>query len=868
MVVASAAFASEPPTFSVDIRPILKANCTECHGESEKVKGSLDLRLRRLILKGGTSGAAVVAGQPDHSLLLQKIRSGDMPPGKKKLTAAEVDILRRWIEAGAKVETDEPESLAVGYQIANEDRQFWAFQPIRRPIVPKWEDRFRTPIDAFLAVKLREQKMQFAVDTDRVTLIRRVTFDLTGLPPTPDEIAAFVADSDSRAYEKLVDRLLATPQYGERWGRHWLDVAGYADSEGGSPEDPVRTTAWKYRDYVIRAMNADKPFDRFIREQLAGDELAAWPWNLTDPETIDRLVATGFLRMAPDGSGASGADQKVARNQVVTDTVKIVSSAFLGITVGCAQCHNHRYDPIPQTDFYRLRAIIEPGYDPASWKPPAARRVSLYTDADRRKAAEIESEAAKIDKGRLAKQQEFIDQTFDKEVAKLPELLREPARVARKTAETKRTAEQKRLFQERPSLNVSAGSLYLYDAKAAAELKELSAQAAAVRSKKPVEEFVRALTEAPGKVPPTHLHHRGDPDQPKQVVAPGGLTVLDDAMPLPTPKTSAGSSGRRLALANWLTDPRHPLTARVIVNRVWMQHFGRGLVGSPGDFGRLGERPTHPELLDWLASEFVASGWSLKRLHRLILTSTAYRQSSRRDAERDSDPDNRWLGRFPLRRLDAEAIRDAVLAASGRLNLKPFGPPVPVMEDDVGLAVIGKANRDGAGYKLGEETVPAGEESRRSIYVEVRRSKPLIVLDVFDWATVEPNCEARKSSTATPQSLLLLNNEFTLNEAVHLAERVRREGGAELRSQIALVWRLAYASEPQPAELDKAAAFVTAQTKVFESTAAPTPAGKNPAAPTKAPKGPANPMQANAADRALAVFCQALLMSNRFLYVD
>jgi hypothetical protein len=773
------------------------------------------------------------------------------------------------VAGGAKVETEEPASLATGFQITREDRQYWAYQPVRRPAVPAAGERARTPIDAFLAEKLGEQRLTFSPDADRRALIRRVTFGLTGLPPTPEEVRAFVADPDPRAYERLVDRLLASPRYGERWARHWLDVAGYADSEGGSPDDPARPTAWKYRDYVIRSLNADKPFDQFIKEQLAGDELAPRPYDPTDPLTVERLVATGFLRTAPDGTGARGADQKLARDQVVTDTVKIVASAFLGVTVGCAQCHNHRYDPIAQADFFRLRAAVEPGYDPTNWQPPATRRVSLYTEADRKKAAEVEAEAARIEKARLARQQEFIDRTFEKEVGKLPEPLREPARAARKTPDAKRSAEQKKLMREHPSLNVSAGSLYLYDSKAADELKKMAAEAAAVRAKKPVEEFVRALTETPGKVPQTRLLHRGDPDQPKQAVGPGGLAVLDDRLPLPAPKaTPGGSSGRRLALADWLTDPRHPLTARVLVNRVWMHHFVRGIVGTPGDFGRLGEKPTHPELLDWLAAEFVESGWSLKHLHRLILTSTVYQQSSAGPAA-DSDPDNRLLGRYPLRRLEAEAVRDAMLAVSGKLNPKPFGPPVPVMEDDAGLVVIGMANRDGAGYKQGDESVAAGEESRRSVYVQVRRSRPLAVLDAFDWPVPEPNCEARKSSTATPQSLLLLNNEFTLAQAAHFADRVKREAGPNPREQIARAWELAYGTEPASADLDRAEAFVAEQTRQFGSSPPPAPPAKNAAAPTRV-KGKAAepPPPAAPADRALASFCQALLMSNRFLYVD
>jgi hypothetical protein len=816
------------------------------------------------VLQGGKSGPAVSVEKPSESLLLERVKSGEMPPGKKKLTAAEIETLRKWVAGGAKVETPEPEKLATGFAITDDDRHYWAFQPVQRPAVPKLGAQYasqQNPIDSFLAIRLRENGLTFAPQADRVTLIRRVTFDLTGLPPTSDEVDAFVNDKAEDAYEKLVERLLASPHYGERWGRHWLDVAGYADSEGGSPEDPERKYAWKYRDYVIHSFNADKPFDRFIREQLAGDELVKPPYSELPPADLDILTATGFLRMAADGSGAPGADQKLTRNQVLTDTVKITASAFLGITVGCAQCHNHRYDPIPQTDFYRLRAAFEPAYNTTAWFPPASRQVSLYTDADRKRAAEIEAEAAKIDAERVKKQGEFIEATFAKELAKLPMELHDAAKAARTTPEEKRTPEQKKLMQEHPSLNVSAGSLYLYDNKAAAELKKMVEAATEVRKKKPVEEFVRVLTEVPGKVPQTFLHHRGDPDQPKEQVQPGGLAVLDQLLPLhlPAKPLPTGTTGRRLALANWLTDPKHPLTARVLVNRVWMLHFGRGLVGTPGDFGRLGEKPTHPELLDWLAAEFVSSGWSMKTLHRLILTSTAYRQSSARDAAKDkADPDNRLLGRFSVRRLDAEAIRDGMLAVSGKLNLRAGGPPVPVMENDEGLIVIGKANRDGANYKLGDESVSAGEESRRSVYIQVRRTKILGVLGAFDPATSEPNCEFRNSSTATPQALMLLNGEFSTAQAEAFAERVCRDTGKEPKDQVTRAWKLTYGQAPTEKELASALAFLRNAIETFRKL----PPRITPKAGTKAPDPPTPEM------RGLAAFCQALLSSNRFLYVD
>jgi hypothetical protein len=826
-------------TFEDQVRPILKAYCFECHGEGESLKAGLDVRLKRFIAAGGKSGAALVPGNSDKSLLLAKVRSGEMPPGKKKLSPTEVTRIEKWIAAGAKTKNAEPDWLAGGFHITPQDRAWWAFQPIRRPPLPTLRSEVSSagnPIDLFILRKLKEKQLDFSPEADRRTLIRRATFDLTGLPPTPEEVEAFARDESADAYDKLIDRLLASSAYGERWGRHWLDVAGYADSEGVTPEDPVRTNAWRYRDYVIQALNADKPFNQFILEQLAGDELVNRPNANLKLEDIEKLAATGFLRMAPDGNS----EQKAARNQLAADTIKIVSSAFLGLTMGCAQCHNHRYDPIPQSDYYRLRAFLEP-----SFQVKAVRQFSLATDADREKAREIEAEAVKIEQERGKKQAEFIEQTFAKELAKLPEDIRDKAKEARKTTEAKRSPEQKKLMREHPSLNVSAGSLYLYDQKAADELKKMSAAALAVRAKKPAEEFIRVMMEAPGPLPPTFLFHRGDPDQPKQSVQPGGLSVLDALLPVKFDKPAEQpGSGRRLALARWLTDRNHPLTSRVLVNRVWLGHFGRGLVNSPGDFGRLGEAPTHPELLDWLADEFMANGWRLKSLHKLIMTSTAYRQTSQRDrAKDDFDPDNRLLHRMNLQRLEAEAVRDALLAVSGKLNAKAFGPPVPVRENDVGMIVVGKGTKDLARGTVKEEALPEGEVFRRSVYVQVRRSMPLGVLETFDGAALEPNCEVRRNSTATPQALLLLNSDFILEQARFFAERVRKEAGDDVKKQVIRAWRLAYTNAPAEADVRAGVAFVEAQKKALK-------ANKEPAL------------------AALALYAQALLSSNRFLYVD
>ena len=825
-------------TFERDVRPILKTHCFQCHGEEGKPKAKLDVRLRRFLMKGGTSGPAVVPGKRAESLLYQNLSKGEMPPEdvSKRPTRKEIETVGRWIDQGALTARTEPETVPGGP--TPEELSFWSFQPIRRPELPNVDDEslVRTPIDRFLIAAMKPKGLTYSAEADKITLLRRATYGLTGLPPRPDEVAAFLADDSPDAYDRLVDRLLASPAYGERWGRHWLDVAGYADSEGYDERDAERKWAWRYRDYVIRSFNADKPFDRFIQEQVAGDERLKPPYADLKREDADALVATGFLRMGPDGTGSPNAEPIVARNQVIGDAIKIVSTGLLGLTVGCAECHNHRYDPISQIDYTRIRAVFEPAYDATNWRTPAQRLVSLYTDADRKKAAEIEAEAAAVDREHKEKQAELIEATVEKELAKVPDELREALRWARNTPRAERTPLQIGLLKEYPSVNVSAGSLYLYDSKAEGILKKITERAAQVRAKKPVEEFLHVLTEVAGKVPETRLLHRGDPRQPKEAVLPGTPAVLG-GMPIAVRDAALPTSGRRLAFARWLTDGKHPLTARVLVNRAWMHHFGKGLVATPGDFGTLGDRPSHPELLDWLADEFMKGGWRLKAIHKTILTSAAYRQSSRREARGEAaDPDNRLLWRMNVHRLEAESIRDSMLAVSGALNVKMFGPPVPVMPDEVGQIVVGKENLDGEG-KVGAPIPLNGEEFRRSVYIQVRRSRLLSMLECFDVPVMEPNCEARSFSTVAPQALLLMNNTFVLAQAEQFARRVRREAGDDAAAQVAVAWRLAYARGPSADESKNASAFLAK-------------------------------MSGDKKDAALTRFCQALLSSNEFLYVD
>ncbi len=858
-------------TFERDVRPILKTSCFQCHGEGEKAKGGVDLRLRRLMLGKTKDGDPIlVPGDPAKSELLLVLKRGEMPEKGKPLTSEQIATIEKWIAQGAKTARAEPAEVPK-YFITEEEREFWAFQPIRRVAAPTVKNAasVRTPIDAFLLVKLEAKGLGFSAEAEPATLIRRVMLDITGLPPTPEEIAAFLDDKNPNAYERMVDRALASEHYGERWGRHWMDVAGYADSDGYTDADPVRPWAHKYRDYVIRSLNADKPFDQFIREQVAGDEMVKQPYKNLSPEDTDRLTATAFLRMAPDGTASAVAtEQKTARNAVVAETIKVVSSSLLGMTVGCAQCHDHRLDPIPQTDYYRMRAIFEPALDTENWRMPGARLVSLMTDAERAQAAEVEKEAKVIDAERKVKEDEFIEKVLTWELEKKPEALRESLRVAYRAEVKKRTPEQLKLLKEHPTINqLTGGSLYLYDrtynTKHETELKVFTEKAAEIRKRKIVEQFIPVLNEpaAAKALPATFLFHRGDPMNPKEKVTPGELTVLASFHPssIAEKAGSLPTSGRRLAFAQSITDGKHPLTTRVLVNRIWHHHFGRGIVASLGDFGHIGERPTHPELLDWLASEFVAQGWSLKKFHRLILTSSAYRQSSERSAEKDRlDPDNRLLGRANSRRLEAETIRDAMLTVVGKLNPKMFGPPVPIMTDEDGQIVVGVDTNDTAGRPSGKFVSLNGEEFRRSLYVQMRRTKPIGMLEAFDLPRMEPNCELRNASTVATQSLAMMNGDFTVTMSKYFAERVAKDAGSDVAAQVKRAWQLAFSAEPSVADVKSATDFITKQTASFKANPVKlAPPAKGKEAPPAEP-----PMQA------LATFCQALLTSNQFLYVD
>ena len=837
------------PSFERDIRPILRAHCLDCHGGGDTFEGSLDLRQVRSMQRGGDSGAALVPGDAATSLVLLRMRSGEMPPSTLKVKPEELALLEQWIAAGAPTARPEPETIPPGLGITMEEREWWAFRPLERPALPEvaHPELVSQPIDAFLLSRLEREGLSFSAPADRATLIRRASFDLLGLPPSAAEVDAFVADPDPAAWEKLVDRLLASPRYGERWARHWLDTAGYADSTGATQDDAPRPYAWKYRDWVVRSLNADMPLDRFLVEQLAGDELVPAPQGQLPADAIDRLTATGFLRMAADGTTGGGDPE--SRNRVVSDTLTIVSTSLLGLSVGCAQCHDHRYDPIPQSDYYALRAIFEPALDPQAWRAPNERLVSLFTDADRARSAEIEAEAVAASKELEDTQAGAIAAALEKELQKHPEELRERLGAAARTPEKDRNPEQQQLLKERPSVNISPGVLYQYDQAAADELKALSEKIAAIRGKKPVEDFLHVLTEPPGHLPPTRILHRGDLRQPKGEVAPADLQVTgpEGETGIAGDDSTLPTSGRRLAWARRLTSGRHPLVGRALVNRFWMHHFGRGIVGTPADFGRLGERPTHPELLDWLAVDFADGGWSLKRFHRTVLLSTAWQQTSARRTELDAvDADNRLIGRMPVRRLEAEALRDRILAAAGTLDATPFGPAIPVVADEAGEFVV-------------KDALP-----RRSLWLQQRRSMPVQFLATFDAPSMQTNCDRRVHSTVAGQALLLMNGDFVLRQSRMMADRTIADAGsltvaddappadeaAALALALQLAWRRAFDRAPDSTEQIAAGTFLADELTILRG-----------AAPEIAA-----PSERRA--RAMANLCQQLLSSNEFLYVD
>ncbi len=772
-----------------DVLPLLSLRCTICHGVRQREAG-LALHDRASILRGGSSGPAISPGKPEESLILTRVRSGECPPrvrlidaSVKPMEPAEIEMLARWIALGApEAPDDAARALPPGDPpLRPADLDFWAFRPPQKAARPdiRHAERVRTPIDAFLLAKLEEKGLAFAPEAPREAFIRRASFDLTGFPPEPAEVEYFLADPSPEAHGLLIDRLLASPRYGERWGRHWLDLAGYADSEGKREQDLPRRDAWRYRDYVIRALNSDKPYDRFLLEQLAGDELADWEKApVITQEIADNLTATGFLRMAPDPTWANITGFVPDRLDVIADEMEILGAAVLGLTFKCARCHDHKFDPISQRDYFRLIAVWKGAFDEHDWLKPAVTGSAAPVSAD--------------------KNGERL----------LPHVATEERRAWEE--------ENRRLDDE---------------IRAATERKDEAAKKSIEARRRP-EPRIRALWDR-GQPGPTYLYRRGDYLNPGPLIDPGLPAFLARGRTLDVrpPWPGARGSGRRLAFARWLIEKDHPLTARVIVNRIWKHHFGASLVSTLDNFGKAGGRATHPELLDWLAVDFMEKGWRLKPLHRLILTSTAYRQTSTVSPERARlDPANAFLSRMPLRRLDAEEIHDAMLFAAAHLDETRFGPPVPVEKREDGLVAPSRA----------------AESRRRGIYIALERKHVFTFLENFDLPLMNPACVERRASTVAPQALQLFNDGWVDGLAARFAARVGMEAGTEPEKRIERAFRIALGRAPGVEERVESLAALDRLREEWGN-------GRDPS---------------EAAMRALETFCHALFNSAGFIHVD
>ena len=809
------------PKYESDIAPILETRCLKCHGDG-KLEAGLDLRRRFLILKGGDSGAGFVEGKPEESLLIQKIAADEMPPKDEgRLDDKQKALLRRWIVSGAKTVAEKEPPLDEAEQssrVSDEDRTFWAFQSPKKPAVPKFEisnfkSQISNPIDAFLLAKLVENGLSFNAEAMKSVLLRRVTFDLHGLPPTIEELDDFLADDSPDAYERLVDRLLASPRFGERWGRQWLDIAGYADSDGYLAADRLRPEAWRYRDWVIRALNNDLPFDQFVTHQLAGDELSDWRRadELT-PEVAEQLAATGFLRTALDPT-YPGYIEPNEVHQVLADTMQIVGTTFLGLTVHCARCHTHKFDPITQRDYYSLQAVFGGALDPARWQPSEVRGIPLATEAEE---ARINAHNQQADARSAALTASLNDLTLRSRRRLLARLMADGRKLmadiptqdkliaALIVEPAKRNAEQNQLVEQHGVANVSLAETELatkFDEYREDSTKLKAALAAEQALKKTITR-IRGLTDLDDKPATSKILRRGDYNKPGAEVSAGVVEVLAPAGFSLSPQPAYKTSGRRLALAKWLTTPDHPLLARVHVNRLWASHFGRGIVPTIANFGRSGAKPTHPELLDWLATEFSKvdeslrdsnSGhgvtglrWSQKKLHRLIVTSAAYRQSADVDpAKHATDPNNVLLSAWSPKRHHGEVVRDSLLSVSARLNPAQFGKWANVA-----------AQGDGSVIDTDDEP-----GRRRSIYQIVRRSQHLTMLELFDTPLMEVNCPERPISTVPLQALAMLHGPAADRAAGGLAERVWSAAATD-HDRIRFAFRLLFAREPSAKETD------------------------------------------------------------------
>ena len=821
--------------FERDVRPILNRYCFQCHGEALKM-GQLDLRTPESMVKGGSKGPAVAVGSAEESLFYQRILDGSMPLGPTKVPEAEARMIRDWINGGALTsESDEP------LVRSSEESLHWAFRLPKRPEIPTVQnaDWVRTPVDAFILCRLEEKGLRGAPAADHDTLLRRVYLNLIGLPPTVEEQRAFREDKSSDAYERIVDGLLARSDYGERWARHWLDVVRYAESNGYE-RDGTKPHAWRYRDYVIDAFNRDKPYDRFIMEQLAGDEL--------DSSNAETQIATTFLRLGTWDD--EPAEPLRDRYDQLDDVLGVTATSLLGLTLQCARCHDHKFEPFSQKDYYRMLAVFEPLNRPQDKRTDLDRLVGTEEELEvyRKSKEKADSEVATIEQQSEIMRKKVLKRIFARKDEKSGEdlgwLEHAETVLAFQVKPESRTEEQKKLVEK---FNARLDEAIQTEATAQERgqfngWEKKIAEIDDARLQEPPRAYIW-YEEGP-EAPSTHILKRGDPTARGEPVQPGLPAVLvrgERDPPQPTRK----SAGRRFWLAQWMASPENPLVARVAVNRIWQWNFGEGLVGSENNFGVKGEGPTHPELLDYLATEFIHSGWSIKHIQRLIVKSNTFRMSSswdRRSAKIDPDERLRW--RWKPRRLEAEAVRDSMLASSGRLNRDMGGPSI---YPELPRAVLEGQSKPGDGWGESDEQASA----RRSIYIFSKRSLAVPELEVLDAPDTTASCEQRLVSTTGPQALTFLNGDFTHRQAGYLAARLERAMGNDVRGQISRAFQLTLGRPSRARETKLGLQFLAAQRRQIEADVR--------ASEQEPP---------DARRKALEAFCLVLLNTNEFFYLN
>ncbi len=811
--------------FKQRVAPIFERNCAMCHGARVQRSG-LDLRSEETVLKGGARGPAVVAGKPELSLLYRLITHKEepaMPFGMGKLSEADIAIIAQWI-AGLSPNTAmaAPETIPVrqpGYSITEKDRRFWSFVKPVRPAVPAVKNRswVRNEVDAFVLSKLERNGLRPSRAATPRELLRRVYFDLTGLPPSPEEMDEFLKNPSDAAYARVIDRLLSSQHYGERWGRHWLDLARYADS-GGYEFDYDRPHAWRYRDYVIKSFNEDRPYNRFIIEQLAADQLDGVEVK-ANPEA---LIPTGFCRNGPTVDNASNEE---TRMDELDDMVTTTSAVFLGLTVGCARCHDHKYDPIPQRDYYRMQAVFFPFE-----KAEAVMASKGEEAAHKARNKEIDEQVRPVRQKIAAIEKPIRERLLAEKVEFHVRLTGMSNGFGDRTKEQYREETAKRFARD---VNLQPEEIEALlspeDLRARKELQKQMDEINKTRPK-PLPAAMGVTDKGdPGKA---HLLERGDWRSKGEEVQPGFPQVLAS-------EAAIEAKNRRRQLAEWIASDDNPLTSRVAVNRIWQYHFGKGIVKTPSDFGATGDRPSHPEMLDWLATGLVKRGWSWKAMHRLILLSNTYRQSSRfNERAAAKDPENRLLWRMNPRRIEAESLRDSVLVASGKLNREMFGPGIyPRIDPDV--VNTGSRPRWPLDAKDNHQTW------RRSVYIFVKRSVILPLIEVFDCPATVVSGPVRAVSTVSPQALALMNNEFVLEQSGYFAERVVKEAGEDKRARVVRAFKIALGRAPSEKEIEWSLGFIRTQVEGYAQRKHEKPEAA-----------------------ALRDFCHAVINLSEFVYVD